>query len=99
MTIYHETIVDGMLSFPDLKLDWDSLLSDRYKLWSKYKYALLKFYYSPNHEGSCSDIAQEFNDNPASLISLIMNFGKAVQKLLETLPSCVITRCGIGLFQ
>ena len=69
-----------MFSVPDLKLDWDSLLSDKYNLWAKYKYALLKFYYSPNHEGSCSDVAQEFNDNPASLNALIMNFGRAVQK-------------------
>ena len=39
MKIYQETIVDGMFSVPDLKLDWDSLLSDKYKLWAKYKYA------------------------------------------------------------
>ena len=80
MKIYQETIVDGMFSVPDLKLDWDSLLSDKYKLWAKYKYALLKFYYSPNHEGSCSDVAQEFNDKASSLNALIMNFGRAVQK-------------------
>ena len=80
MKIYQETIVDGMFSVPDLKLDWESLLSDEYNLWEKYKNALLKFYYSPNHEGSCSDVAQEFNDNASSLNALIMNFGKAVQK-------------------
>ena len=80
MKIYQETIVDGMFSVPDLKLDWDTLLSDKYKLWAKYKYALLKFYYSPNHEGSCSDVAQEFNDKALSLNALIMNFGRAVQK-------------------
>ncbi len=61
-------------------MDWDSLLSDNYKLWAKYKYALLKFYYSPDHEGSCSDVAQEFNDKASSLNALIMNFGRAVQK-------------------
>ena len=72
MKIYQETIVEGMFSVPDLKLDWDSLLSDKYKLWAKYKYALLKFYYSPNHEGSCSDVAQEFNDKASSLNALIM---------------------------
>lgn len=80
MKIYQEAIVDGMFSVPALKLDWESLLSDKYKLWGKYKFALLKFYYSPNHEGSCTDVAQEFNDNPASLNALIMNFGRAVQK-------------------
>ena len=80
MKIYQETIVDGMFSVPDLKLDWELLLSDKYKLWAKYKYALLKFYYSPNHEGSCTDVAQEFNDNASSLNALIMNFGRAVQK-------------------
>lgn len=80
MKIYQETIIDGMFSVPDLKLDWESLLSDEYNLWAKYKNALLKFYYSPNHEGSCSDVAQEFNDNASSLNALIMNFGKAVQK-------------------
>ena len=80
MKIYQETIVDGMFSVPDLKLDWESLLSDKYKLWLKYRHALLKFYYSPNHEGSCTDVAQEFNDNASSLNALIMNFGRAVQK-------------------
>ena len=80
MKIYQETIVDGMFSVPDLKLDWESLLSDKYKLWLKYRHALLKFYYSPNHEGSCTDVAKEFNDNASSLNALIMNFGRAVQK-------------------
>lgn len=80
MKIYQETIVDGMFSVPDLKLDWDSLLSDKYKLWLKYRHALLKFYYSPNHEGSCTDVAQEFNDKASSLNAVIMNFGRAVQK-------------------
>ena len=73
-----------MFTVPDLKLDWDSLLSDKYKLWQKYKYALLKFYYSPNHEGSCTDVAKEFNDTPSSLNALIMNFGRAVQKAVGT---------------
>lgn len=82
MKIYHETIVDGMYSVSDLKLDWDLLLSDKYKLWAKYKYTLLKFYYSPNHEGSCSDVAHEFNDNTSSLNALIMHFGRAVQKTM-----------------
>lgn len=80
MRIYQETIHDGFFSVPDLKLDWESLLSDKYKLWAKYKYALLKFYYSPNHEGSCKDVAKEFNDNASSLNALIMNFGRAVKK-------------------
>ena len=80
MKIYQETIVDGMFSFPDLRLDWESLLSDKYKLWLKYRHALLKFYYSSNHEGSCTEVAQEFNDNASSLNALIMNFGRAVQK-------------------
>lgn len=79
MRIYQETIHDGIFSVPDLKLDWESLLSDKYKLWAKYKYALLKFYYSPNHEGSCKDVAKEFNDNASSLNALIMNFGRAVK--------------------
>jgi len=30
MKIYQETIVDGMFSIPELKLDWESLLSDKY---------------------------------------------------------------------
>ena len=80
MKIYQETIVDGMFSVPDLRLDWESLLSDKYKLWLKYRHALLKFYYSSNHEGSCTEVAQEFNDNASSLNALIMNFGRAVQK-------------------
>lgn len=80
MKIYQETEVDGMFSVPDLKLDWESLLSDKYNLWLTYRYALLKFYYSPNHEGSCTDVAKEFNDNASSLNALIMNFGRAVQK-------------------
>ena len=80
MKIYQETFVDGMYTVPDLKLDWDSLLSDKYNLWANYKFALLKFYYSPNHEGSCSDVAEEFNDKASSLNALIMNFGRAVQK-------------------
>ena len=80
MNIYQEAFVDGMYTVPDLKLDWDSLLSDKYNLWAKYKFALLKFYYSPNHEGSCSDVAREFNDKASSLNALIMNFGRAVQK-------------------
>ena len=80
MKIYKETFVNGMYTVPDLKLDWDSLLSDKYNLWANYKFALLKFYYSPNHEGSCSDVALEFNDKASSLNALIMNFGRAVQK-------------------
>ena len=80
MKIYQETVVDGMFTVPDLHLDWDSLLSEKYNLWQKYKYALLKFYYSPSHEGSCTDVAQEFNDKASSLNALIMNFGRAVQK-------------------
>ena len=84
MKIYQETVVDGMYTVPDLHLNWDSLLSDKYKLWQKYKYALLKFYYSPNHEGSCTDVAKEFNDKASSLNALIMNFGRAVQKTVGT---------------
>lgn len=80
MKIYQETVVDGMHTVPDLILDWDSLLSDKYNLWQKYKYALLKFYYSPNHGGSCTDVAKEFNDKASSLNALIMNYGRAVQK-------------------
>lgn len=76
MKIYQEAFVDGMYTVPDLKLDWDSLLSDKYNLWAKYKCALLKFYYSPNHEGACSDVAREFNDKASSLNALIMNFGR-----------------------
>lgn len=80
MRIFQETEHDGFFSVPDLKLDWSSLLSDKYNLWAKYKYALLKFYYSPNHEGTCSDVAREFNDKASSLNALIKQFGQAVQK-------------------
>lgn len=82
--IYKEEIIDGICTVPDLKLDWNSLLSDKYKLWSKYEYTLLKFYYSPNHEGSCADIAQEFNDSPYHLNASVMNFGRAVQNAVGT---------------
>ena len=82
MKIYQEVVVDGMYTVPDLKVDWTPILSDKYKLWEKYKYTLLKFYYSPNHEGSCYDVAQEFNDKASSLNALIMNFGRAVQKVV-----------------
>lgn len=84
MKVYQEEIVDGMFTVPDLNLDWDSLISSKYKLWDKYRYALLKFYYSPDHEGSCTDVAKEFNDTPSSLNALIMNFGRAVQKTVGT---------------
>lgn len=80
MKLYNEALIDGIFTVPDLNLDWESLLSDKYKLWLKYRHALLKFYYSPNHEGSCTDVAKEFNDNASSLNALIMNFGRAVQK-------------------
>ncbi len=67
MKTYREQFIDGLYTVPDLHLDWDSILSDKGDLWTKYKFALLKFYYSPNHEGSCTDVAREFDDKYVAL--------------------------------
>lgn len=82
--VYQRKNVDGIITVPDLRLDWDDILSDKYNLWSKYRHALLLFYYSPNHEGSCSEIAKEFNTNAAYLNAKIMNFCRQVQSIVGT---------------
>lgn len=80
---YKETFVDGIFTVPDLKLDWDSLLSDKYNLWTNYKFFLLKFYFSPNHEGTPTAVAKEFNDKQKSYNSLLLNFGQCVQSIVD----------------
>ena len=84
MKIYDKQFVDGVYSVPDLKLDWKDLLSDKYNLWNKYRHTLLLFYYYPNHEGSCYDVAKEFNVRPDYLNAKIMNFCRQVQSVVGT---------------
>ncbi len=84
LKVYEKQLVDGIYTVPDLKLDWKYILSDKYNLWNKYRHALLLFYYSPNHEGSCYDVAKEYNVNPAYLNAKIMNFCRQVQSLVGT---------------
>ena len=81
MKVYKLQFVDGVYTVPDLIIDWKSILSDKYNLWtwSKSKRALLLLYYSPNHEGSFEDIAIEFNENANILETKIMNFCREVE--------------------
>ena len=82
MTIHERQFIDGMYTVPDLKLNWEELLSEKHKLWANYREVLYLFYYSPNHEGSCADVAKEFNESPAYLNAKIMNFCRQVQNIV-----------------
>ena len=86
MKVYKLQFVNGAYTVPDLIIDWKSILSDKYNLWtwSKFKRALLLFYYSPNHEGSFEDVAKEFNENANILEGKIMNFCREVQGIFGT---------------
>lgn len=67
----------------DITVDeWKSVLQDisiheNYKLW------LARFYWEPGHKASCKQMGEKFNCHPQSPNSIITNFGKAVQKILN----------------
>lgn len=82
MKVYERQFTDGIYTVPDLKLDWEELLSEKHKLWANYRVPLILFYYMPNHEGSCTDVATEFNESAASLNARIMNFCKQVHGIV-----------------
>lgn len=63
------------------KEEWLELLKDS-AMPIRYKEALIKVFYAPNHRGSCTSICNELGGDPQSLNFDIANCGEYVQKRL-----------------
>lgn len=63
------------------KDEWLEILKDE-SVSEKYKEAVICFYYTPDHKGSCVAVGNRLGKNAYSLVATIMNFGKYVQKRL-----------------
>ena len=64
------------------KEEWLELLKDS-AMPIKYKEALIKIFYTPEHKGSCISICNKMGGNPQSLNSYITKCGEYVQKRLN----------------
>ena len=64
------------------KEEWLELLKDS-AMPIKYKEALIKVFYAPEHKGSCISICNKMGGNPQSLNSYITKCGEYVQKKLN----------------
>ena len=64
------------------KDEWLSLLKDD-NMPVQYKEALVKFYYMPEHRGSCTAVCNTMGGNAQSLNSYIARCGEYVQKQLD----------------
>lgn len=64
------------------KEEWLELLKDS-AMPIKYKEALIKVFYAPEHRGSCISICNKMGGNPQSLNSYITKCGEYVQKKLN----------------
>ena len=64
------------------KDEWLALLKDD-NMPIQYKEALVKFYYMPEHRGSCTAVCNTMGGNAQSLNSYIARCGEYVQKRLE----------------
>ena len=62
--------------------EWLSLLKDD-NMPIQYKEALVKFYYMPEHRGSCTAVSSKMGGNAQSLNSYIARCGEYVQKRLN----------------
>ena len=80
-----EIIQNGDVSSCDIgisKEEWLSLLKDD-NMPVQYKEALVKFYYMPEHRGSCTAVCNVMGGNAQSLNSYIARCGEYVQKRLN----------------
>lgn len=59
--------------------DWLSILTDK-NTPREYIDTLLKFYYEPKHEASCTKVGIDYGINAATVNSYIMHFGEYVSK-------------------
>ena len=80
-----EIIQNGDVSSCDIgisKEEWLSLLKDD-NMPVQYKEALVKFYYMPEHRGSCTAVCNVMGGNAQSLNSYIAKCGEYIQKQLD----------------
>ncbi len=60
--------------------EWKRILEDETITSKRYKETLIKFFLEPNHGSTCKHIATKYYSSPSSIIALVTNFAKAVQK-------------------
>lgn len=80
-----EVIQEGAVTSCNIgvsKEEWLGLLKDS-AMPIKYKEALIKVFYAPEHKGSCISICNKMGGNPQSLNSYINECGEYVQKKLN----------------
>ena len=80
-----EVIQEGAVTSCNIdinKEEWLELLKDS-TMPIKYKEALIKVFYAPEHKGSCISICNKMGGNPQSLNSYITKCGEYVQKKLN----------------
>lgn len=61
------------------KEEWLNMLQEQ-SMPDKYKDALLRFYYMPEHRGTCTTVSNEIGGDAQSLNSYITKIGQYVQK-------------------
>lgn len=64
------------------KEEWLGILQDR-SMPDEYRDALLRFYYMPEHRGTCTSVSNEIGGDAQSLNSYITKIGQFVQKKLS----------------
>jgi len=63
--------------------EWKKILEDKNIKANNYIDMLIKFYNEPEHKSTCKAIGEKYNISPQSPNSIITNFAKATQKILN----------------
>ena len=63
--------------------EWKKILEDKNIKENNYIDMLIKFYNEPEHKSTCKAIGEKYNISPQSPNSIITNFAKAAQKILN----------------
>lgn len=63
--------------------EWKKILEDENIVERNYIDMLIKFYSEPEHKSTCKAIGEKYNISPQSPNSIITNFAKAAQKILN----------------
>lgn len=63
--------------------EWKKILEDKKIKANNYIDMLIKFYNEPEHKSTCKAIGEKYNISPQSPNSIITNFAKAAQKILN----------------
>lgn len=63
--------------------EWKKILKDENIVERNYIDMLIKFYNEPEHKSTCKAIGEKYNISPQSPNSIITNFAKAAQKILN----------------